>query len=288
MKKGFLILISVLSSALAITQNVTGNWHGIMTHPADTSGFTDNYAFWLNIEQEANDIVGQSRVEMANSKNFSVMNFKGSFKNNSLTIKELSWEESHMQENMFINWCLKRFTLIYTWEDSTESLRGIWSSKEDGCGPGEIYVHRTRKEFNRTTAQNSEYISFSEFKSRLKNGESVLNMKVILPEVTFEAYQSKILEESREILRELREVLVEFPKVKIDILGHTGNLGSDQYNLTLSMTRAKTVSDFLIKMGIAESRVHHHGFGESRPVATNATEEGRRQNRRIEFEVFAE
>lgn len=288
MKRILLLACATLITSYISAQNVTGNWQGIMTHPADTAGFTDNYAFWLNIEQEGDEIVGHSRVELANSKNFAVMNFKGAFKNNHLNIVEKSWEESYMQDGMFINWCLKQMSLIYTWEDSTESLRGIWTSKEEGCGPGEIYVHRSRKEFNKRTAQSHDYITFSQFKQKLRTGETVLNTKVILPEVTFEAYKSALISEARPILRELKDVMNEYPKIKIDVLGHTGNLGSDQYNLTLSLARAKTVKDFLAKMGISESRLHFHGFGESRPVATNATEEGRRKNRRIEFEVFSE
>lgn len=287
MKKLVLFLFVALTGNV-FAQNVTGNWHGIMTHPTDTAGFTDNYAFWLNIEQDGNEITGQSRVEMASSKNFAVMNFKGVFKNKHLDIIEKSWEESYMQDGMFINWCLKRMSLIYAWEDSTESLRGIWTSKEEGCGPGEIYVHRTKKEFNNRTAQSHDYITFVQFKQKVRDGEDVLNAKVILPEVTFEAYKANLIAEARPILKELKEVLVDYPNIKIDILGHTGNLGSDQYNLTLSLSRARTVKDYLAKMGIAESRLHFHGFGESRPVATNATEEGRRKNRRIEFEIFAQ
>ena len=288
MKKVIFVFCLILASFGAKAQNVTGNWQGIMTHPHDTAGFQDNYAFWLNVEQEGDTITGLSRVEMGNSKNFSVMHFKGVFKNKTLSIVEAAWEESYMQEGMFINWCLKRMSLIYTFEDSTEALRGIWTSSEDGCGPGEIIVHRSIKEFNKRTARQNEYISFSELKSRLKNEESVLNLKVILPSVTFEAYKAKLIVDARPILRELKELMDENPNIKINILGHTGNLGQDQYNLTLSFQRAKTVKDYLAKMGISESRLHFNGFGESRPVATNSSEDGRRQNRRIEFEVFAE
>jgi outer membrane protein OmpA-like peptidoglycan-associated protein len=224
---------------------------------------------------------------MANSKNFSVMKIEGTFQHGQLSLEETAWEESHMGKGIYINWCLKRATLIYAWEDSTESLRGIWSSSPE-CGPGEIYVHRSPKEFNKRTAESHDYITFSDFKKRLRNGESVLHQKVILPEVTFDANQAKILSSSRAILKELKEQLDKYPKIRIDILGHTGNLGNDQFNLTLSLQRAKKVKDYLAKMGVSESRLNYHGFGESRPVADNGTEEGRRKNRRIEFEVVAE
>jgi outer membrane protein OmpA-like peptidoglycan-associated protein len=284
--KRTMLLFALLMGSSSFAQNVTGNWQGIMTHPNDTAGFTENYAFWLNIEQEGIDISGQSRVEMGNSKNFSLLNFEGTFKSNLLTITEISWEESYMQDDMFINWCQKIMNLVYTWEDSTESLRGIWHSTEEDCGPGEIYVHRSVTEFNLRTAHSTNYVSFVEFKSRIKEGESIDGLKVILPEVTFEAFEANLIPEARPILRELKELMIEFPKLRIDILGHTGNLGGDQYNLTLSHARAKMVKDYLEKMGIPESRLHYHGFGESRPIASNETEDGRRENRRIEFEVI--
>ncbi len=287
MKKVLLIFAFILSVGMSYAQNVTGNWQGILTHPNDTIGFTDNYAFWLNIEQEGDSIYGQSRIELANSKNFSVMHFKGTFKNKHLDIVETAWEESHMGEGIFINWCLKRMSFIYHWEDSTETMRGIWSSNKE-CGPGEVFLHRSAVEFSNRTSQSHEYLSFKDLKQRLRQEESVVNTKVVLSKVTFEADQYKLLPESRPILKELKDIMVAHPTLKINILGHTGNIGHDQYNLTLSLERARIVKDYLEKLGIQESRIHYHGFGESRPIATNSTEEGRKKNRRIEFEVIAQ
>ncbi|MEX1003716.1 MAG: OmpA family protein [Crocinitomicaceae bacterium] len=287
MKKIVFAFILQLTLISGFSQNVTGNWQGILTHPEDTIGFTDNYAFWLTIEQEGDKITGYSRIELANSKNYSVMKFEGTFNNNHLSVVENAWEESHMGKGIFINWCLKRVSLIYTWEDSTESLRGVWSSSKD-CGPGEIYVYRSPEEFNARTAQSYDYVSFSEFKRMLKDEESVLGQKVILPKVTFDAYQAYLIKDARPVLKELKEIMNEYPNLKITILGHTGNLGNDQFNLILSHQRAKTVKDYLTKMGISESRLQYQGFGESRPVAPNNTEEGRRKNRRIEFEIVSE
>src|SRR5690606_23259421 len=119
-------------------------------HPYDTSEYKENFAFFLHIEQEGDSLIGQSRIEMGTSQNFAVWNFKGMYKSGHMSIVEFSWEESRMQDGMFINWCQKKVNLIYTWEDSTESLRGIWTAylSDQDCGSGEIYVHRTAKEFN--------------------------------------------------------------------------------------------------------------------------------------------
>ena len=76
--------------------------------------------------------------------------------------------------------------------------------------------------------------------------------------------------------------LKKYPKTELGIAGHTDNVGSDEYNLDLSERRAKAVFDYLISKGIPANRLGSKGFGESRPVADNTTEEGRQKNRRVE------
>jgi len=76
--------------------------------------------------------------------------------------------------------------------------------------------------------------------------------------------------------------LKKYPKTELGIAGHTDDVGSDEYNLDLSERRAKEVFEYLISKGIPAVRLGSKGFGESRPVADNATEEGRQKNRRVE------
>lgn len=76
------------------------------------------------------------------------------------------------------------------------------------------------------------------------------------------------------------------PKIKIEIGGHTDNIGSEEYNLNLSETRAKAVYEFLIKNGIEKSRLTFQAYGFSKPIDNNETPEGRANNRRTEFKVL--
>lgn len=80
-------------------------------------------------------------------------------------------------------------------------------------------------------------------------------------------------------------VLKKNPSMKIMIDGNTDNVGSRQYNKILSEKRAEAVKNYLVKMGIAENRLRTEGFGFSRPVATNKTEQGRALNRRVELHM---
>jgi outer membrane protein OmpA-like peptidoglycan-associated protein len=81
------------------------------------------------------------------------------------------------------------------------------------------------------------------------------------------------------------EFLVQNTAIAIEVSGHTDNTGNEKLNQTLSENRAKTVYNYLIKNGINPLRLSFKGFGQNQPIATNATEEGRKQNRRTEFKI---
>jgi outer membrane protein OmpA-like peptidoglycan-associated protein len=76
-----------------------------------------------------------------------------------------------------------------------------------------------------------------------------------------------------------------FPFMKIEIGGHTDNTGDKIKNKTLSQNRAKSVKDYLISKGVDASRLSAIGYGDSKPIADNKTEQGRAQNRRTVFKV---
>jgi outer membrane protein OmpA-like peptidoglycan-associated protein len=74
--------------------------------------------------------------------------------------------------------------------------------------------------------------------------------------------------------------------LKIELGSHTDSKGSDEYNMRLSENRSKSVVDYLISKGISSSRLVAKGYGETKPIDTNDTEEGRQNNRRTEFKIL--
>ncbi len=109
----------------------------------------------------------------------------------------------------------------------------------------------------------------------------------VLKDIFFEFDKSTILQQSYFELRSLISLLETYPTMRVEIRGHTDAKGSDSYNQRLSENRAKAVTDYLISKGISEKRLQYKGYGKTLPIDTNDTEEGRANNRRVEFKITA-
>lgn len=109
---------------------------------------------------------------------------------------------------------------------------------------------------------------------------------VVLRNVFFESGSADLLPASTQELNRLADLLRESPAVRIQITGHTDNVGDDTSNQILSENRAKSVYEYLVQQGIPAERLRYKGFGETKPIDTNDTEEGRARNRRTEFVVW--
>ncbi len=115
------------------------------------------------------------------------------------------------------------------------------------------------------------------------DGQAIL---VNLPEgVTFDIGSYSLKPEFRATLDKVADSLKQYPDSLIDVYGHTDSTGSEAYNQTLSENRARTVANYLQTQGVNPARIRSQGYGETMPVADNATEDGRRKNRRVEIKI---
>ena len=106
---------------------------------------------------------------------------------------------------------------------------------------------------------------------------------ITLENIFFATNKSELLPQSFSELDKLVQYLNETPNTSITISGHTDKTGNENQNKILSEARAKAVADYLILNGIDKTRISYIGFGSLKPIATNDTEEGKKQNRRVEF-----
>lgn len=117
----------------------------------------------------------------------------------------------------------------------------------------------------------------------LEEEQSILDEEV--KNIQFELASANLTPESKEIMNKVGALLNKYSEAKLNIAGHTDNDSSAATNLKLSEYRAKSCKAYLEGLGIAGDRISTTWFGESKPIASNATEEGRQQNRRVEFEL---
>ena len=107
-----------------------------------------------------------------------------------------------------------------------------------------------------------------------------------LHDIHFATNSYTLTKETRSIIDLFIEFLNENPTIKVEIQGHTDNIGNDDANQELSEQRAKSVYQYVVSKGIDSDRLRYKGYGESQPIAPNTTPEGRAKNRRTVFLIF--
>jgi OmpA-OmpF porin, OOP family len=130
--------------------------------------------------------------------------------------------------------------------------------------------------------QQKEY---SEVNKDLMLSPIEVGQTIRLNNIFFDFNESVLRSESFPELSRVIKLMQENPEVVIKIAGHTDDVGDDHYNLKLSQARARAVRTYLLENGIGEKRVSSQGWGETRPIATNNTEDGKQENRRVEFTI---
>ena len=108
----------------------------------------------------------------------------------------------------------------------------------------------------------------------------------LLKPIEFETGRATIKPISYPIMDDVVDLMKERPSLRIGVYGHTDSKGIPANNLKLSKDRAAAVRSYLLGKGVAASRLESEGFGQTKPVATNDTEDGRSKNRRVEFKVL--
>lgn len=155
---------------------------------------------------------------------------------------------------------------------------------------GAKYGYRAEAKGYISVNQNLDLTKSKEYYEIEKNLELVpieRGQNAVMNNIFFDFNKASLSPESYPELNRLVKILNEYPKMEIEVAGHTDNVGSDDYNQKLSENRAKAVADYFISKNISRDRVIAKGYGETQPIATNDTEEGRHLNRRVEFVILS-
>ena len=160
-------------------------------------------------------------------------------------------------------------------ENGTASIEGQAISEDAVAGT----------EARLATALNAAGLTLSSSLQVDPNAVATVLTELLQGTATFRVGSSELSPEATELLNEAVEILLANPTTRLRVEGHTDDVGSDADNLALSEARSQAVVDYLVGGGVGADRLVAVGFGESQPIADNATADGRAQNRRIEFVV---
>ena len=160
--------------------------------------------------------------------------------------------------------------------------RGDRTEKIVGAGIGAIaggavgaYMDKQERDLRRQTAGTGVEV--------IRQGDDLI---LRMPSgITFPVDSSTIQPQFRSTLDQVAQTLASYNQTYVDVLGHTDSTGSDAYNQALSERRAGAVADYLTSRGVARARMGIRGYGETAPIASNDSEMGRAQNRRVEIKV---
>lgn len=131
---------------------------------------------------------------------------------------------------------------------------------------------------------HKECYTLDELADMLEHGKNIADKRACIFDMKFEFDSDKLKNESKPILDKVYKMLKADSDLRIQINGHTDSIGTDQYNQNLSERRAKSAANYLVNKGISRYRITCTGYGEDYPIDTNATEQGRARNRRVEIE----
>lgn len=145
-------------------------------------------------------------------------------------------------------------------------------------------AHQQTEQATDQTEQMRERLK-SQLNQVLATRESARGLIVNMSDVLFDFNKFTLKPEAREKLAKVSGILLAYPGLTLQVEGYTDNIGSDDYNQKLSEQRADSVLDYLVSQGVAQPNVTATGYGKNDPIADNATNDGRAQNRRVQMVV---
>lgn len=148
-----------------------------------------------------------------------------------------------------------------------------------GAGAG-AYMDKQQTEFEQQLADER-----ARSQIEIERQQNEILKLTMSSEVSFDFNSARIKSSFQSPLTKIADIMARYPQTQIAVVGHTDSVGSEQYNLELSLRRANAVADYLILKGVSRSRLGTEGRGELEPIADNGTTEGRAKNRRVEIYV---
>lgn len=286
MRKFFLYLVVLCAQFVTgQTNNLSGLWQGMLIHAYQDEASADViYLEFSDIE----NIKGFTRIELLNKEVYSVKSFEGLLKDNEIVLEEIFVNRSTRSTDAPT--CKRKYSLRYNEKDGY--LSGTFKSLDCRNKIGEVIFYKADGTIN-TEAETT--------KSHYWKYQLAQNYKLGLPApkilekerenfkfspIFFDHDKAEIKPEFHDYLNSIARLLKGISDLRVEVVGHTDAVGTDQYNEGLSKRRAKSIKEYFLTQGVEEDKLEIDFKGERLPIDTNKTPEGKQRNRRVDFKFI--
>lgn len=282
--RSLLFIIFFVSNFLCIgQQNLEGTWKGVLIQAGKT--INDGIVLCADFELNGESLSGHMREEIYESNSYAIKRIKGSAKSLTLEFDQFVVVRSTKVARM--KWCRYSGKLIYNKE--TGYLEGDYKSSDCKRVMGKIILFRSDFDLSLEDIENVNHLWFTQFKKDLDDKlpapeiRELERKNFVFEPVYFDFDKYTIRQEHYDFLDRLIKVVKGHSDLRVKVTGHTDSDGSNTYNDELSQNRAKAIIDYFVRHGLKADRLEFEFKGESQPVDSNETPEGRQRNRRVDF-----
>ncbi len=287
MKSILLVFVLFLSLPLVAQDfNPNGTWQGVMMRKG--TSMKDAILVYFDFKLEEGHISGFSREEMFDSPNFSVKKLDGDMNGDQLEIQQIA--ETKSSQSSRVKWC--RFSTNLTYNPLTGYMTGEYVSTDCRNVMGDLILYRMDFTLSQTTEAATSQLWFDQFKQDYAEGLNAPEIRrkerdnFAFEPIYFDYDKFEIRPEHNEFLDGLIKVVKGHSDLRVKVTGHTDSDGSLAYNDSLSMNRARAITDYFVKRGIRADRLVIEFKGERDPIDSNNSPEGKQRNRRVDFDFI--
>jgi OOP family OmpA-OmpF porin len=275
----------IFSSFYANSQTrLEGYWQGKVYYSGNSSD--KGSIIFLHISKSGEVLSGKVRHEEYGTENMSLRKINISMKGNTYSIAESGIEKKSSPPGY--RWCTKTYEVTYN--DSTGYLSGNFLSKECRGGSGNVILFRSTATWSEEKSVMLNHSWLDRFNLDLQKKYNAPEIREIerknfvFEPIYFDYDKADIRPEYVDFLKRIVRVVDGHSDLRIRVTGHTDADGSDAYNIDLSKRRAQALIDFFVSQGLKPSRIEIDFKGESLPVDSNKTSQGKQKNRRVDFQ----
>ena len=273
-------------SMFAADFNPAGTWQGVMMRKG--TQMKDAVIVYFEFVNVDGHLTGYSREEVYDWPNFSVKKLDGDMNNGRVDIRQIV--ETKSKKSGRTQWC--RVSSDLTYDPATGYLKGEYVATDCRNVVGDFILYRA--DFKMSTGEEIEstQIWFKQFVKDYAEGLNAPEIRKIerdnfvFQPIYFDYDKFDIRVEHNAFLDAMIKIVKGHSDLRVKVTGHTDSDGSDSYNDTLSMNRARAITNYFVKRGLSADRLVIEFKGEHDPVGSNNNPEGKQRNRRVDFKFI--